>query len=316
MGSRKISSLPVASIDGTEELLVNDSGTSKKVTISNAVNSVVDVSGATVGGDLSGTVSNAQLTANSVGTSEIVDGSVTAAKLDTTYESADADIQTHITASHAPSDANNYTLPSSVVHDSELSSSTSSTSTSTGANSAAVKAAYDKGNHSHSYLGDSDSRISGWDDAAAFANGVDDGDNVLNKAHEFIDAFNTLPESLNLANELAGKVDDSQVLTDVPTGAVFSDTTYSVGDNGLSQKNFTTTLKSKLDGIETGATGDQTQSDINGLGITATGVDLGNWTLTESAGVLYFATGGTNKMKLDASGNLTVVGDVTAFGTI
>ena len=45
-------------------------------------------------------------------------------------------------------------------------------------------------------------------------------------------------------------------------------------------------------------------------------VDLGNWTVTESAGVLYFATGGTNKMKLDASGNLTVVGDVTAYGTI
>ena len=45
-------------------------------------------------------------------------------------------------------------------------------------------------------------------------------------------------------------------------------------------------------------------------------IDFGDWTITESAGVLYFATGGTNKMKLDASGNLTVVGDVTAFGTI
>ena len=45
-------------------------------------------------------------------------------------------------------------------------------------------------------------------------------------------------------------------------------------------------------------------------------VDLGNWTVTESSGVLYFATGGTNKMKLDASGNLTVVGDVTAYGTV
>lgn len=45
-------------------------------------------------------------------------------------------------------------------------------------------------------------------------------------------------------------------------------------------------------------------------------VDLGNWTVTESAGVLYFATGGTNKMKLDASGNLTVVGDITAYGTV
>jgi len=45
-------------------------------------------------------------------------------------------------------------------------------------------------------------------------------------------------------------------------------------------------------------------------------VDFGDWTITESGGVLYFATNGTNKMKLDASGNLTVVGDVTAFGTI
>lgn len=47
-----------------------------------------------------------------------------------------------------------------------------------------------------------------------------------------------------------------------------------------------------------------------------TTVDLGNWTITESAGVLYFATGGVNKMKLDASGNLTVTGDVTAYGTV
>lgn len=47
-----------------------------------------------------------------------------------------------------------------------------------------------------------------------------------------------------------------------------------------------------------------------------TTVDLGNWTITESAGVLYFATGGTRKMKLDASGNLTVTGNVTAYGTV
>ncbi len=51
------------------------------------------------------------------------------------------------------SSANNYSLPSSVIHESELSSSTSSTSTTTAANSAAVKAAYDIGNHSHPYLG-------------------------------------------------------------------------------------------------------------------------------------------------------------------
>mgnify|MGYP006908223248 FL=1 len=46
------------------------------------------------------------------------------------------------------------------------------------------------------------------------------------------------------------------------------------------------------------------------------GVVFGNWKITESGGVLYFATGGTNKMKLDASGNLTVTGNVTAYGSV
>lgn len=50
--------------------------------------------------------------------------------------------------------------------------------------------------------------------------------------------------------------------------------------------------------------------------LNATTVDLGDWTITETSGVLYFATGGVNKMKLDASGNLTVTGDVTAYGTV
>jgi hypothetical protein len=47
-----------------------------------------------------------------------------------------------------------------------------------------------------------------------------------------------------------------------------------------------------------------------------TTVDLGDWTITEAGGVLKFATDGINKMSLDASGNLTVVGDVTAYGSI
>ena len=45
-------------------------------------------------------------------------------------------------------------------------------------------------------------------------------------------------------------------------------------------------------------------------------VDFGDWTITESGGSLYFATGGTNKMKLDASGNLQVAGSVDANATI
>jgi len=56
-----------------------------------------------------------------------------------------------------------------------------------------------------------------------------------------------------LQTALDGKVDDSQVLTNVPAGAVFTDTTYSVGNGGLTEINFTSALNSKLAGIEAGA---------------------------------------------------------------
>ena len=41
-----------------------------------------------------------------------------------------------------------------------------------------------------------------------------------------------------------------------------TNTTYSVGDGGLTQNNFTNTLKSKLDGIEASATADQSAAEI------------------------------------------------------
>jgi hypothetical protein len=54
-----------------------------------------------------------------------------------------------------------------------------------------------------------------------------------------------------------------------------SNTTYSVGDGGLTQKNFTSTLKTKLDGIETGATADQTAAQILALIKTVDGTGSG-----------------------------------------
>ena len=46
-------------------------------------------------------------------------------------------------------------------------------------------------------------------------------------------------------------------------------------------------------------------------------IDIGGtFTVTETGGVLFFSVSGVNKAKIDASGNLTVAGDVTAFGTI
>ena len=57
-----------------------------------------------------------------------------------------------------------------------------------------------------------------------------------------------------------------------------------------------------------------TTANITTANITT--ADFGDWTVTEDAGVLKFATGGVNKMSLDASGNLTVTGNVNTAGTI
>lgn len=48
----------------------------------------------------------------------------------------------------------------------------------------------------------------------------------------------------------------------------------------------------------------------------ATTLVTANWTVTESSNYLYFKYAGVNKMRLDLSGNLVCVGDVTGFGTI
>ena len=49
---------------------------------------------------------------------------------------------------------------------------------------------------------------------------------------------------------------------------------------------------------------------------TPTSLSTGSYTISESGGALYFKFGGTNIAKLDSSGNLTVLGNVTAFGTV
>jgi hypothetical protein len=49
--------------------------------------------------------------------------------------------------------------------------------------------------------------------------------------------------------------------------------------------------------------------------ITITGGSA-NWTAVASGTNLIFAYGGVNKMKLDSSGNITVTGNVTAYGTV
>jgi len=94
--------------------------------------------------------------------------------------------------------------------------------------------------------------------------------NLVDSAPATLDTLNELAAALgddaNYANtitsSLAGKVDDSQVLTNVPSGAVFTDTTYSIGDGGLTTNDFTSADHSKLDGIEASATADQSNAEI------------------------------------------------------
>ena len=106
------------------------------------------------------------------------------------------------------------------------------------------------------------------------------------------------------------------------------------GDNDLILKtgNATTGSMTIVDGANgnialvpngTGSVGINTALLFNTTGLdlasfkTATNTTgTGQWEIKISGGNLFFAINNSNKMKLDSNGNLTVVGDVTAAGTL
>lgn len=107
------------------------------------------------------------------------------------------------------------------------------------------------------------------------------------------------------------KVTGTQVKTFVKDGLVASD---------ITDLTATVTELNYVDGVTSAI---QTQLDakapsaaptLSGT-ITITG-GTQSWTVTASGTNLTFAYNGTNKMRLDSSGNLTVVGNVTAYGTL
>lgn len=101
----------------------------------------------------------------------------------------------------------------------------------------------------------------------------------------------------------------------LPAAALIGDTTYSAGTGislsgtvfSLTDQRFTSALLSKLNGIETGATGDQTKAEIDALGINATqlgGLSSGNFLRSNASDVfsgseLTF----TNTTRWDVSGS-------------
>lgn len=82
---------------------------------------------------------------------------------------------------------------------------------------------------------------------------------------------------------------------------------FEINESGTSKRVTTAQIKTYLTGSDL---------DMGGNKVTCGDVTLGNWTIKEVSGALHFLVSGTAKMKLDASGNLTVVGDVSAFGSI
>ena len=77
----------------------------------------------------------------------------------------------------------------------------------------------------------------------------------------------------------------------------------------------TTTTLTLPDGA--GSVNQVLQTDGAGTLTWGSAVNFGNWTITmDGSDNLIFTHSGTDAMKLSSAGDLTVIGDVTAFGTI
>jgi hypothetical protein len=83
-------------------------------------------------------------------------------------------------------------------------------------------------------------------------------------------------------------------------------TTYTVGDGGLTQKNFTTTLKDKLDGIAAGATNTAAPYYTAAIAVGAGGLTQQNFTTTLKTKLDGIAASATNTPDWTTSGVGTI----------
>lgn len=110
--------------------------------------------------------------------------------------------------------------------------------------------------------------------------------------------------SLTLGSALPVTSGGTGVTTSTGSGANVLGTSPTITSPTL----VTPALGTPASGVLTNCTG--TASGLSAGSLTTT-----NWTVSESGGKLYFAYGGVNKASLDSSGNLIVIGNVTAYGT-
>ena len=224
--------------DGTngQVLQTNGSGVLSFATIS---------SDPTMGGDLSGTASNAQIVANAVTATEIASNAVTTAKIN-----ADAVDGTKLADNAC--DSEHYTEGSiDLAHMS--------------ANSV-----------------DSDQYVDGSIDDAHLATGI-------------------------TASKLTGNLPaiNGSALTNLTASNLTTGNYPALNGSAITTLNASHIASGTLNTARLPAT------------IDVTTVDLGYWTVTENgSGELLFQHSGTSKMKLNSSGNLTVVGNVTAYGSM
>lgn len=114
--------------------------------------------------------------------------------------------------------------------------------------------------------------------------------------------INTVADSDTAVGTTAVAGGDGIVMQDISAGpAVMLQTSVDTLDTYLSATTKTLTNKTLTTPIMTTAT-------ISG--------GTANWTVVAAGTDLTFTYGGVNKMRLDSSGNITVIGNVTAYGAI
>jgi hypothetical protein len=101
--------------------------------------------------------------------------------------------------------------------------------------------------------------------------------------------------------------------SDVPNTVVMRD-----GSGNFASGVITASLTGNVTGNLTGNVTGNLTGNVTGntSGTAASIANLGGWSITPSGTTLYFNYDGTNVGSLDSSGNLTTIGNITAYGTV